>query len=190
MGSMVVLVLCFGFSSGPKYKLPPGEVAPESPAQQALSSDQSWRAYGYTIVPLCSFQMRGRVLSTTRYYFDRMASLSPVDFAMGWGPMSDSQVLNQLSISQVGRFYGWSTRRLPLPADTISLHSANMHMIPSNDAVRDQLLRVRLDDVISVDGYLIKAQNDSGRTFISSQTRDDKGAGACEIIWVEKISWE
>jgi hypothetical protein len=35
--------------------------------------------------------MRARVLSTERYWFDGASSVSPIDFAVGWGRMSDQR---------------------------------------------------------------------------------------------------
>jgi hypothetical protein len=54
--------------------------------------------------------------------------------------MSDSAVLNRLQISQGSRFYfyRWSNPP-PIPPVDIVLHSANMHMMPADAAIRQRL---------------------------------------------------
>jgi hypothetical protein len=136
---------------------------------------------------LASFDLRGRVLAQERYRFDRAAELSPIDLAMGWGRMSDSAVLDQLKIWQSGRWYYWSTRRFPIPAEEITTHSANMHMIPATPLVQRQLLRLRVGQVVRIRGQLIRAEGRDQWRWASSLSRTDSGDGACEVIWVETV---
>src|SRR6185437_4176759 len=77
--------------------------------------------------------------STERYRFDAGAALVPEDFALGWGRMSDSAVLQQIDITQSARFYYWSVRQFPIPRREIETHSANMHLIPADAGVRRAL---------------------------------------------------
>lgn len=80
-----------------------GPVA-ETPVQGSVSGAAMQHA-GYVIEPVASYEVRARVLSIERYRIGREADLSPVDFALGWGPMSDTAVLDQLKISQGNRWY-------------------------------------------------------------------------------------
>ena len=57
----------------------------------------------------------------------------PEDLALGWGRMSDSDVLAKIDITQSGRFYYWHVDDFPIPRREIETSSANMHMIPSDD---------------------------------------------------------
>src|SRR5205085_12552380 len=115
------------------------------------------------------------------------AEYSPVDLALGWGPLSDSAVLEQFSFSQADRLYFWRTAALPLPRETIVAHSANMHMIPSHPAIEHTLLRYRPGQVISFSRYLVDVRDPDGRVANTSLTRSDAGAGSCEIVWVEAL---
>jgi len=67
-------------------------------------------------------------------------------------------------------------------------HSANMHMIPSNDVIAKQLEDVRQGQIIHLTGNLVEAK-DLKKHWIwrSSLTREDSGAGACELIWVKSL---
>lgn len=143
---------------------------------------------GHELKPLADFAITARVLSRENYRFDRAAELSPVDLALGWGPMTDDETLRRLTLSQGGRWYHyrWSGEP-PIPVDEIVRHSANMHMIPANDDVADALSRVRPGHVVELRGQLVEARGADGSRWRSSMTRDDSGNGACEIVFVERV---
>jgi len=184
-----ILSLWFGIGwwQGRPVAHPPGILAPADPLQTEPESAAGWTFRKHRITPLARFELRGRVLAVERYRFDRAAELSPVDFAMGWGPMSDTRVIEGLSISQGNRWYRWSTPRLPIPESEISTHSANMHMIPATAAMERRLLSVRPGQLVVLSGQLIRADGQDGWHWVSSLTRLDTGEGACEVIWVESI---
>jgi hypothetical protein len=166
---------------------PPGVLAPEEPLQGPPGSTEAWDYRDHRLVSLATFELHGRVLAKERYRFDRAAELSPVDLAMGWGPMSDSAVLEHITIRQNDRWYFWSTPSYPIPAEEIVSHSANMHMIPATSFVRSRLLDVRVGQVIRLRGQLIRAEGRDHWTWVSSLSRKDSGDGACEIVWVEAV---
>lgn len=167
----------------------PGALAPDPPLQTVLDDgDAAVIAYkAWTLQPLAGFRLEARVLGREDYYFDRLASLVPTDLALGWGPMSDSAVLDRISISQRGRFYFWTVRAFPIPERDIVRSSANMHLIPADATVAEALDRVRVGQRLSLSGKLVEARSDHGLTMRSSLRRDDSGAGACELIWVEAL---
>jgi len=142
---------------------------------------------GYQIQALARFQLEARVLGVERYRFDRGAELSPIDLALGWGRMSDTAVLDRITISQSGRSYYWRTPQFPIPRREIEASSANMHLVPANEAVARQLSGVRRGHVVRLGGYLIEARGADGWRWRSSLTRTDTGNGACELIWVERL---
>jgi hypothetical protein len=146
-----------------------------------------WTFQEHRITPLARFELRARVLGTERYRFDRASRLSPVDFALGWGPMSDSRVLEAVSIRQGDRWYFWRSSHLPIPAAEVIRHSGNMHMIPANGAVARRLLAVRTGQIVALRGQLIRADGKDGWHWVSSLSRTDTGEGSCEVIWVESV---
>ncbi|HEX9081505.1 MAG TPA: hypothetical protein VF768_04445, partial [Holophagaceae bacterium] len=163
---------------------PPGVLVPEDPAQTAPESPDSWRFRKHRITPLAQFDIRARILSRERYWFDRAAELSPLDLALGWGPMSDTQVLQHITIRQSGRWYYWSSSSLPISAGEIVSHSANMHMIPASDAVARRLLAARVGQIVHLEGDLVRADGPDQWHWISSLSRTDTGDGSCEVVWV------
>jgi hypothetical protein len=62
-----------------------------------------------------------------------------------------------------------------------------MHIIPGNDLVEIRLKRVKMGEIINIKGYLVKVAAPDGRTYTSSLSREDTGAGACEIILVADL---
>jgi hypothetical protein len=166
----------------------PGAVAPNPPRQESLHDGTPFSHKGYKIKPLAQFELEARVLSREDYQFDSSAKLSPVDLALGWGPMSDESVLAGIEISQSGRFYYWRTDQLPIPQKHIEVNSANMHLIPATSTVERRLKKVRPGQVVRFDGYLVEVEGPNNWHWRSSLTREDTGDGACEVVWIEHFS--
>ena len=186
-----VALILFGalnWWSGREVSQPPGVTAGGLPTQVSVSNEREFERNGYRIRALARFEVSARVLGAEHYRFDREAQLAPVDLALGWGRMSDTTVLQRISISQRGRFYYWSTADFPIPRREIETSSANMHMIPADDRVEAALKSVRPGQIVTVRGYLVEARAPDGWRWRSSMTREDTGAGACELIWVESVS--
>ena len=83
---------------------PPGILVQKPPIQRNLEPD-SFGIDDYLLTRKARFELRARVLSTRNYYLGRESDLSPVDLALGWGPMSDESVLQRIEISQSARWY-------------------------------------------------------------------------------------
>lgn len=156
-----------------------GEPLQESAAVPVIQRD------GYEITPVARYEIRAKVLSIERYRFGREADLSPVDFALGWGPMSDNAIINQFAISQDSRYYHYSWRGdPPISPALIVRNSANTHLVPADDDVKARLLAVRKGEIVMLKGYLVNIRHADGWQWRSSLTREDSGAGACELMWV------
>ena len=166
-----------------------GTLAPGDPVQVDRSGLPPFSVEDYQVTPAAEFSLEARVLSTETYHTGREADLSPIDLALGWGPMSDSAVLDRLQISQGNRFffYRWSGQP-PIPPSEIVAHSANMHMIPASNEIKRRLDQVRVGQVVALGGYLVRVQSPDGWRWNSSMTRSDSGNGACEVVWVRDIA--
>lgn len=164
-----------------------GVIAGQQPTQVA-SNQQVFTHNGYTITPLETFAIEARVLAAKSYTFGRESDLSPVDLALGWGSMSDEAILKDIKITQSNRFYYWRVDAFPIPRREIEMQSANMHMIPATSQIEKTLKAVKPGQVVKLTGYLIEAKANDGWRWKSSLTRNDTGAGACEIIFVKSLS--
>jgi hypothetical protein len=171
----------------PSVEHGPGVLAPDPPEQLPPGDPRSFQHLGYLLEPLADFRLRARVLGARSYRFDRESDLSPLDLALGWGRMSDSEVLAGFRFSQSGRWYHYKTDDWPIPRREVISHSANMHMIPASPEVEDRLGDLAEGSVVSITGQLVAAEGSDGWTWRSSLSRTDRGARSCELIWVESI---
>ncbi|MFQ3231855.1 hypothetical protein [Reinekea sp.] len=189
---LVALVSLFVFiwSTGGSVEPSAGISAPESPVQFNDISKSAFSQDEYQITPMAEFEITARILSKKKYTSGRETDLSTYDLALGWGRMSDIDVINEISIRQSGRWYRWQTKNAPIPLREIERSSANMHMIAASDVVADTLKDLNKHDVVTIKGYLVNVLAADGWRWKSSLSRDDTGAGACELIWVESIEKE
>lgn len=165
-------------------KHPPGILVAAEPLQESVNGSPI-AFENYTILPLASYNITARVLST-HHYDD---TLVPYDLALGWQEMSDSAVLDRLDISQIMRFYQYSWQGAPPVAREIMVRtSANTHIIPANEEVRKQLPGLRRGDIINMKGYLVRVTRPDGWSWQSSLTRTDSGNGGCELLYAQSLS--
>ncbi|MBC8025514.1 MAG: hypothetical protein H7Y89_05960 [Steroidobacteraceae bacterium] len=159
----------------------PGAVAVAVPAQQLLDGEAAIERGAFRLRPRAQFSATVRVLRREDYSLDRISPLVPTDFAVGWGPMSDSRVLADIEISQGNRFYFWRTEDWPIDRGDIESNSANWHVIPENAAVGRVLDRLRTGSIVELSGRLVDIEAGDGG-MKTSLSRTDTGAGACEIL--------
>ncbi|OGX07217.1 MAG: hypothetical protein A2Y03_08580 [Omnitrophica WOR_2 bacterium GWF2_38_59] len=169
----------------------PGVIITANPEQRLLLTREGFRHGDVSISLLAEFSLDAMVLSKQRYYFGRDAELAPYDLALGWGPMSNPEVIKDIRISQGNRWYTYRYKiPPPIPHREISYHSSNMHLVAATKEVAEEIKNVRWGDIIHMEGYLINITGDDGWYWNSSLSRSDTGDGACELIWVEKFSIE
>lgn len=177
----------YNYSSG-QVAIGPGVMVSETPRQEKIDSPASFRIDKYTITEIAKFDIKAKVLSKKNYRTGREADLSPTDLALGWGKMSDKSILEKIKISQSNRWYWWKVDSFPIPRRQIETQSANMHLIPASVSVKNVIGRIRKGDIIEISGSLVNVtSNNDGWHWKSSQTRNDTGKGACELIWVENL---
>lgn len=192
---IVMFVLLIGTGAWSHWRhrpLPqsPGVLAPDAPEQVDLAHGAVLQRGDVTLTTRAHFDVTARVLSRADYSWDAGAKLVPEDLALGWGRMSDSAVLASIRITQSDRFYYWHVGQFPIPRREIETSSANMHMIPADAGVQDQLEQVRTGQVVHIEGFLVDASRPGGWHWNTSMTRNDTGAGACELIYVESVDVE
>jgi len=185
--ALVVAAMSLFPTRSPAVSRAPGIVAPEAPRQRDEASPPIRKAR-YTLNPVARFEATARVLARADYTLDPEAALAPIDLALGWGRMSDSNVLAAIDITQSGRWYRYQYFDPPIPPREMALSSANMHFIPADDAVANALRGVRVGDVVELRGRLVDATRPDGWRWHTSRSRDDIGQGACELVYLESIA--
>lgn len=188
-----LLILGGGWQGWQHWRLrpvhpPDGLLAPEEPLQADLVGAQAIVHGRWTLTPRARYDITARILSREDYSFDPLSDLVPEDLALGWGAMSDNRVLRELKISQGARFYSFTpVKQMPIPVPLAISHSANTHVIPADSFVRSQLANLRVGQVVHLEGVLVDGVRADGRYFHTSLTREDTGAGACEVMLVESV---
>lgn len=182
-------VFCAGVAAlveGRAIDHPPGVLVEAEPLQ-TLSSRPAFAFGDYQLTPLADFELEARVLSVEKYRTDGGSRVSPIDFALGWGPMSDSAVLEHFRIRQGGRFFSIYPDEQAIDIKTAMLNASNMHLIPANSVIADRLSGVKIGNIVRLRGQLVSVLGPNNFTWSSSLTRTDTGNGACELFYVESL---
>ena len=73
-------------------------------------------------------------------------------------------------------------------ATSVSIQSANTHVIAADSSVKSVINRIRRGDHVHLKGYLVNiiGMGSGGKSFSwnSSISRTDSGNGACEVFYV------
>jgi hypothetical protein len=187
--ALVAAALWQGYTSWQLRTVHPadGPIAPDEPQQSNLEAETVTTLGRWRLTARAHYDITARILSREDYHFDPLSDLIPEDLALGWGPMSDNRVLQAFEITQGARFYSWRPKRaLPIPREAVIEHSANTHVIPADAGVAAQLKRLRVGQVVHLEGYLVNGVRDDGAYIHTSLTRSDSGPGSCEVMLVEQ----
>jgi hypothetical protein len=164
----------------------PGVLVPVEPLQAPVGAYSLPEMAGWKLRAVAEYELRGRVLGTKRYHSGASADLVPIDVAVGWGPMSDTRILDALTLSMGNRFFFYEWENEPPLSDEVILRNvSNNHMIAANDHVRGVIADLRPGHLAYFRGYLVDAVKAGEGNWITSRRRDDRGNGACEILYVE-----
>lgn len=167
----------------------PGILAPDEPTQSALPPNiTAWNVGTTEIMPLATFWSKARILHLERYRWDGMSIISPMDVSIGWGPLSNEVKVNQAKFTNTERNLEWGSKDPAFAFWEVSRNVANLHVIPSSDYVRTQLMELREGQIVLISGYLVVAKPATGPPWTSSLTREDTGPGSAEVIWVDSIT--
>lgn len=183
-----ILLLLILISCKSEIKQTPGVLAKDPPKQTPLIQSQVWERDEYFINAIAQFELKAKVLGKEHYIFDRVSDLAPYDLALGWGRMSDQEIVDKIDISQRKRWFFWNVDLYPIPRKEIEISASNMHIIASTEEVKKQLDDIIVGEIIYLQGYLVSVMSPKdGWHWKSSLSRNDTGNGACEVVWVENL---
>lgn len=163
------------------------------PLQEDLSNEdlKPFVKEEFTITPVKRYRISARILRRENYYFSETHEILPIDLVLGWNIMSDLKTIkdNNIDISQSNRFYYWKIPSFEkIKREMIEINSANVHIGAINKEIKNELENLDKNDLIYFEGYLVNVVNNkNGYRFVSSLTRKDTGAGACEVFLITKV---
>ncbi len=134
-----------------------------------------------------TYSITAKVISAERYHLDRNSNISTMDIVIGWYNLSDEKILNQIDFSQSSRQYQWNAPTQVLTEPEIQKTSSNIHLIPANDDVAQQLKQLKIGQIIYLNGTLVDVNNPSGWNWKTSLTRTDTGKNSSEILYLTEF---
>jgi len=128
-----------------------------------------------------------------RAYTDEASSFAPVDLALGWGMAGHPDFDYCVRFIQKQRWVFRGVRSsCPLSPEYVEAHTANTHIVPADQKVAKAILSLRRRQWVRIDGYLIDLEFKKGGRKIqwhTSRSLDDRGNGSCELMLVERLSF-
>ncbi|MDY0236200.1 MAG: hypothetical protein RBR71_09240 [Gudongella sp.] len=143
------------------------------------------------LIPRAEYSLTG-VVKSKKKYSDYTSQISEYDLAMAWGDLNKDEIDSGISYSQNGRWYYYKySPDISVNADYISKNSANVHIIHKDKDILKKIESLKEEDYIKLEGYLVdvdfKNPNNTS-LWETSETRNDTGNGACEIMYVENVT--
>jgi hypothetical protein len=148
----------------------------------------------YRVEPRYEYELQGMVVSyalhNPRYSLHRLwnDSLNVADLCVVWRDNVRAQDLNRFKFWNGEFTCNYSTKDAAAWERFRSDQISNNHLLAGNDFQRRQIGKVRIGDQIRVRGWLANYSNGKGFSRGTSITRDDRGNGACETIYVREFS--
>jgi hypothetical protein len=196
----VILVACAGIVAGWRTKgdLPPTEELddrllhePTQVASERQPFSFSYAGNRYLVTPVADYELFGLVVThndidgLTDAYHDE-TSVDTKDLCVLFG--------DNLRTSEYQQIEFWSTAwtchwRYPGNIRVDPAGVANNHLITASDEIRERIDGIRVGDQVHVRGSLVNYALASAPQWPrrTSQTRDDVGQGACEVIFVDEL---
>lgn len=115
-----------------------------------------------------------RILGSKTYTDDEQAKFSPIDYAVSWGLFAEPEIARHISVNQYDRFLNWKMDKVPVPTEQAMQMVSNIHIIPANPQIAQQIQKVKRGDLVRLQGELVEIK-DKDLVWRSSLTPTDTG---------------
>ncbi len=175
----------------PAATLPPRMMVAVEPTISPTSDIPGFTLKNITFTPVATIDMQARVISIAEYKNDNLSAVSPLDYMVGWGNMSDSKYLSEMRFGLSHRSYSYSYQySMRLNPDQISSHLAHVVIIPATDEIASFFKnKIAVDSIIEIVGYVVDLQlpgNQNKSSYFWSNSDPDKAASL--YLWVNSVS--
>ncbi|MCR4650877.1 MAG: hypothetical protein K5662_03890 [Lachnospiraceae bacterium] len=189
---LVALVLFIKYKNGERraYAGIPEPIQTEAEGQTKIYVDD----YDVTIDYLYAYDIEALVIGTKKYSeWDIAGKLAPKDLGLAWGDVAAYNDVIDFHWRQSGRWLNWHVDSMEEISEVggvadVNRQSSNNHVIAADTDVRSTIAKIRRGDHVHLKGYLIslKGVSSEGNTYtwVSSTSRTDSGAHACEVFYV------
>ncbi len=190
---LLIAMILFGKSLTMDNVVYQGEIA--MPIQSDIKLDDRILHDGsegkVELIKRAEYELTG-VVKSKKKYSDYTSQVSEYDLAIAWGDLNKDEIDEGISYSQSGRWYYYKySKDLPVNEDYISKNSANVHIIHKDKDILKKIKSIKEEDYIKLEGYLVDVDfknPDNTSLWKTSKSRNDRGNGACEIMYVENIT--
>jgi hypothetical protein len=145
----------------------------------------------FTITPVAGYKILGMVVAKETYPSGWEGEISPVDLAIVWGRLAESEYDRYISYSQSNRWYFYQYKAgSPFDNSFVISHSANNHIIPASENIHEAVKTIGKKDKVVLEGFLVNIKGTYKRqpvTWNTSLSRTDTGNGSCELFYVSKV---
>lgn len=187
------------FFKGRLTDLPAVSDASLNPPVQTKSSEEpivfTDNGYKYNSTPLFEYKLTGIVVHKMGYSLfeqDGPDKTAPYDLCIVWGDnvKNKTYLSGDIKFSQDMR---WCSYRYKKDVGFKTDQLSNNHLLIKDSDVFKKEKSINVGDEVEITGYLVNVRaekvNDPGEnlTWNSSTSREDTGAGACEVILTKDI---
>lgn len=151
-----------------------------------------WNGVEYKVEPVYDYELTGMIVSyrhhdaSSRMHRRANDHLNMVDLCVVWGETAQSRYLDRLE------FWNGVFTCNVRTSDSVAWASfdmtelSNNHLLSDDEDIRERVLDVQVGDQIHVRGVLASYGAGGGKRGTST-TRDDRGDGACETIFIDEF---
>lgn len=185
-----------------------------NPIQQNLNNADYIKAYGqkniYALKPQAKYTLAGLVIAKNNNFWFRdimrttFDDICLMDLGIAWGDLAQDKTKlykhwkfkSRKSLGQA-RQLEWRQKppyeNGPWTVNYVRTHISHTHLIPANSNVMGGLLKIKKNDIVKLNGYLVDIYTDKNELVArTSMTRTDndatsRGYGACEDMYVERV---
>lgn len=167
--------------------------APEQVRTEKAPFDVSYETVDYRVTPEFRYVLHGLVVSYRHHdgnsRMHRLAGdhLNMLDVCVVWGSNADPGLLRQLSFWN-GIFTCNVKTSSSAAWDAFDMTAlSNNHLISDDPFIRKAVRKLKIGDQIRIEGTLASYGAVGGPVRGTSTTREDRGNGACETIFVSRF---
>ena len=145
----------------------------------------------YHVVPRYQYDLHGLVVSYAHhngnYSLHRLWDdhINVADLCVVWSENANSTGLNNFKFWN-GKFTcNWQTEDDAAWKRFRENQISNNHLVTDDKHIRKLVKQVRIGDQVRIRGWLVDYSHDAGYSRGTSTSRDDRGNGACETIYLK-----
>lgn len=182
----------------------------EAPVQGVTSGARVKTINGVNVILnfVATYEITGRVVDIEEYKeqpdeindgYSMLNLVSPKDIGISWGELAITKNHRKVKWSSSGDRHLKATYKDKYwvnkmgGINEIQKYWSNNHLIPSDNKTSKLINEIKIGDYINIEGYLVNLICEltpiKHIKYATSTTRTDTGSGACEVIYVTKITW-